>query len=153
MQPSREKGAISMFRRIVVATDGSEGARKAVRYVAEKLGEGDVRVALVRVTSPLPRYIFTEFMVPDLDPQGVVEKRTRDEVEEDATPLRVRGIPYEVYVEVGDPASEVVRRARELGADLIVVGRRGLNPLQEIFLGSVSQRILHLSEIPVLVIH
>ncbi|MBT9253226.1 MAG: universal stress protein [Brockia lithotrophica] len=36
MYPSCEKGAVSMFRRIVVATDGSEGARKAVRYVAEK---------------------------------------------------------------------------------------------------------------------
>lgn len=142
-----------MFHRIVVATDGSEGARKAIRFVAEKLASEDTHVALVRVTSPLPRYIFTEFMVPDLDPQGVVEKRIRDEVEEDAAPLREKGIPFDIYIEVGDPASEIVRRAQEYEADLIVVGRRGLNPLQEIFLGSVSQRILHLSEFPVLVIH
>ncbi|MBN9316754.1 MAG: universal stress protein [Devosia sp.] len=45
----------------------------------------------------------------------------------------------------GDPAQQIVATARSIGADLVVVGRRGLGGLDEILLGSVSQKVLHRS--------
>lgn len=45
----------------------------------------------------------------------------------------------------GDAAQQIVATARSIGADLVVVGRRGLSGLDEVLLGSVSQKVLHRS--------
>lgn len=57
-----------------------------------------------------------------------------------------------VYPPVGDAAEEIVRIAGEAGADLVVLGARGLNPLKRLLLGSVSTRVLHEALCDVLVV-
>jgi len=52
----------------------------------------------------------------------------------------------------GDPAAEIVKAARTAGADLVVVGRRGLSGVTELLLGSVSQKVLHHAAADVLVV-
>lgn len=57
------------------------------------------------------------------------------------------------YLEpVGEPADEIVGAAEELGADLVVVGRRGLGPLRRLVLGSVSDAIVRRAPCDVLVV-
>lgn len=53
---------------------------------------------------------------------------------------------------LGDPAHEIVAAAKAAGADLVVVGRRGLSGLTELVLGSVSQKVLHHAATDVLVV-
>jgi nucleotide-binding universal stress UspA family protein len=53
---------------------------------------------------------------------------------------------------VGRPAAEMVGFAETVGADLIVCGRRGLNSLQEFFVGSVSHELIQSATCPVLVV-
>jgi nucleotide-binding universal stress UspA family protein len=53
---------------------------------------------------------------------------------------------------LGGPAHAIAKIADEAGADLIVVGTRGESPLTRLLLGSVTQRLLHIAEQPVLVI-
>lgn len=55
--------------------------------------------------------------------------------------------------EVGHPAKVLVRVAREEAFDLIVLGRRGLTPVQRWMLGSVSERVLRYAHCPVMVVH
>lgn len=63
------------------------------------------------------------------------------------------GIPTESKCEVGHPGSLIRDLAKDWNADLIVMGRRGLSSLQEVFLGSVSNYILHHAPCSVLIVH
>ena len=63
------------------------------------------------------------------------------------------GIPTESKCEVGHPGSLIRDLAMNWSADLIVMGRRGLSGLQEVFLGSVSNYILHHAPCSVLIVH
>jgi nucleotide-binding universal stress UspA family protein len=53
----------------------------------------------------------------------------------------------------GDPAKQLIALARELNADLICLGSTGKGAVERVFLGSVSQRVLRESTVPVLVVH
>ena len=63
------------------------------------------------------------------------------------------GIPTESKCQVGHPGSLIRDLAKNWNADLIVMGRRGLSSLQEVFLGSVSNYILHHAPCSVLIVH
>ena len=64
-----------------------------------------------------------------------------------------KDIPTESKCEVGHPGSLIRDLAKDWNADLIVMGRRGLSGLKEVFLGSVSNYILHHAPCSVLVVH
>jgi nucleotide-binding universal stress UspA family protein len=68
-------------------------------------------------------------------------------------PLRDAGIPYRSRVVAGRPSAVLEEAAREEGADLIVVGRRGRSAARELLAGSVSHELSHRSEIPVLIVN
>lgn len=143
---------------ILLAIDESEGAAKAtdfVRNLAERL-QG-ARVNIVHVVKPIDyRYVTLETGGPNW--QKVIEeieagarKRARELLDkvEKAFP---KAVQTTVLVTVGDPAAEIVNVARETGAEMIVVGSRGLGRMQGMLLGSVSDRIVHLAHCPVLVV-
>jgi nucleotide-binding universal stress UspA family protein len=69
-----------------------------------------------------------------------------------AAALDQQGIPYERVLRLGDPAHEVVRFANEWGADMIALGRHGHGGVVAILLGSVAQKIIATSPVPVLLI-
>ncbi len=50
--------------------------------------------------------------------------------------------------EIGDPAEEIIKAAKGLKVDLIVLGTRGLGTMRELLMGSVSHKVTHLSECP-----
>jgi len=64
-----------------------------------------------------------------------------------------RGVPLRTESRVGHPAETLVRVAEEGGYDLIILGRRGLTPVQRWMLGSVSERVLRYAPCAVLVVH
>jgi nucleotide-binding universal stress UspA family protein len=63
------------------------------------------------------------------------------------------GIPTESKCQIGHPGSLIRDLAKDWQADLIVMGRRGLSSLKEVFLGSVSSYILHHASCSVLIVH
>jgi nucleotide-binding universal stress UspA family protein len=66
--------------------------------------------------------------------------------------LAESGIEARGAAPVGRAAGEIVRLAKESGADLIVLGARGLNPVKRLVLGSVSTNVLHHAPCDVLVV-
>ena len=60
-----------------------------------------------------------------------------------ARELEAEGVEVETHAQEGDPADVIIKVAEELGADLIVVGSRGLTGLQRFMLGSVSSKLSH----------
>jgi nucleotide-binding universal stress UspA family protein len=56
------------------------------------------------------------------------------------------------HVVVGKPADEILRVAREVGADLVVVGSHGVDPIAHLFVGSVAERVVRGAACPVVVV-
>ncbi|MDZ7676377.1 MAG: universal stress protein [Acidimicrobiales bacterium] len=80
------------------------------------------------------------------------EDRYRDWLEQRAEPLRAGGLEVQTSVTAsGRPAAELLARAREHGADLVVVGSRSQRLTERLFLGSVATEVIRSSELPVLV--
>lgn len=62
------------------------------------------------------------------------------------------GMAYQYHITVGDSAEMIVRFAAEKGYDLIVMGPRGKGGVKELLLGSVTNKVMQLSKLPVLLI-
>lgn len=146
-----------MVKKVLLATDGSEGSLKAARMLgelAQSLTETQITVVHV---AHVPRSFFVtdeygNSVTPEV-PMDVMIRRSADPILKRT--LSALGLPDErvsVEVQVGEPAEEIVDLARLDGYDLIVVGSRGMSPVKEILVGSVSNRVLHTAPCPVLVV-
>jgi nucleotide-binding universal stress UspA family protein len=139
-------------RRIVVGVDGSEGARKALRWAVEEADAHDATVEAVHVWQlPMITPGLGAPMVA-LDPsdfqRGAAEQL--DEALHDALGETISDRVERVVVE-GYPASVLLDRSEK--ADLLVVGSRGRGGFAGLLLGSVSQQCVHHAKCPVVVIH
>jgi nucleotide-binding universal stress UspA family protein len=134
--------------RIVVGYDGSEPAKRALQRAAALAGPDD-DVVVVAVAEIHARPVLTEGA--QLDPSEI--PRRRRELDEAKAFLAERGIAAEVVLGQGDPGTVIVDVAGERNADLIIVGHRGLNPIERLLLGSVSSKVVHRADRDVLVVH
>jgi nucleotide-binding universal stress UspA family protein len=136
------------MKRIVVGFDGSEQSHKALERAADLSNGAVVAVVCSADVRRLMR-----------DPAGGVS--AIDPADEEARSaalaearafLEGRGIEG-AYVEgVGNPAEVIVQEAEDSGADLIVVGTRGLHATKRLFIGSVSTNVVHHAPCDVLVV-
>jgi nucleotide-binding universal stress UspA family protein len=144
---TREEG--QMFKSIVWATDGSEHAEKAFALVHELAKEGGATVTIVHVVERV------EAIGGTGQPRRVDEGAVQDHLREVVDRLKAEGMNASLKIsgDVGArPANEVVKAAREEGADLIVAGSRGHHAITGLLLGSVTNRLLHIAPCPVLVV-
>ncbi len=149
--------ATKIMKKVLLATDGSDGSLHAARVLGELLtGLPESQVTVVYVAH-IPRSFnltdeFGNKITPEV-PMDIMIRRSADPILKRT--LSALGLPEDrvnFEVQVGEPAEEIVDLARLEGYDLVVVGSRGLGPVKEILLGSVSNRILHTAPCPVLVV-
>jgi nucleotide-binding universal stress UspA family protein len=144
----------AMIRNIVVPVDGSTHADAAVDWASEIASKFDARVLLLHVVSERGSGLVPEELrefakieraeVTDWDIMESVARQILDAAERRA---RGRGIKaVETAVAAGNPAEIILEQAKKCGADLIVMGRRGLGRLPGLLLGSVSSKVIHLAE-------
>jgi nucleotide-binding universal stress UspA family protein len=131
--------------KIVVGYDGSDGAKRALDKAAALVGE-DGELLIVAAAESHARTGITEGA--HLDPSEV--DRRRQDLEEAERFLSERGLKGSTIEAQGDPGSVIVDASKD--ADLVVVGSRGLNPLQRILMGSVSSKVVQRAESDVLVV-
>ena len=140
------------MKKILFAADGSENSEKAFLYVKD-LAKALVAKVIILNSYELPSYYQryeTESILSDLESHLVktsvdlsesLTKRLADE--------NIEGISITSY---GDAGVKIVEEATKHNVDLIVVGSRGLGGIKSFLLGSVSNYVLHHTDIPVLVI-
>jgi nucleotide-binding universal stress UspA family protein len=140
--------------KILLATDGSEDAALAARAAADLSERAGSELHIVHVLPRFPRYAY-----PGVTPQvysRVLDedlRGARDLLEEQVKGIGARGARVaESHTRRGPTVDEILDLADELGADLIVVGSRGLGPVRGLVLGSVSGGIVHGATSPVLVL-
>jgi len=136
---------------IVVGTDGSPSADVAVRRAAEIAKGIGSRLHLVTAYPDVPTYretIRSSAKAESIDLREVAESVLARE----SRVLEDEGIDVTTHAREGDPAEVIIDVAQEEGADLIVVGARGLSSLQRFLLGSVSSKLSHHAPTSVMVV-
>ncbi len=139
-----------MFRRVLVGYDGSHPARRALQVALDLAQRYQAAVIALAVVRP-PEFAELEAEVDAalVEARGPLAEAFRWAREQ----ARQAGVQLHLRTQVGHPAEVLVRVAREEGVDLIVLGRRGLTPVQRWMLGSVSERVLRYAHCPVMVVH
>jgi nucleotide-binding universal stress UspA family protein len=144
------------MRLIIAATDGSEGAGRAIDVAAALAKSCAARLLLMTVESTdLMRSRPAETLaLAEGVGLGDVLERAEEELLRGAKEraLRQGATSVEVQACWGDPAEAVIETAQRTAADLVVVGRRGRGRLAGLLLGSVSQKLVSLAPCPVMVV-
>jgi nucleotide-binding universal stress UspA family protein len=143
-----------MFRRILVAIDGSPHADRALAEAIELAQASDGRLTLMAVAPEPTMWAFSGYAVP-VEVDRVGEQIEREyQARLDAAAGRVPP-DLEVTKILGrGPAGLVIADQANTGDhDLVVMGSRGRGELRSLLLGSVSHHVLQASRVPVLVVH
>ena len=143
-----------MFNSIVVGTDGSETAEKAVGQAMELAKVHGATLHVVTAFQPVSsegfqssRGVPAEFS-SSASPRDAVDALL-GEIAHLATEA---AIPFETYARMGDPADALLDVAEERDADLIVVGNKGMTGAKRFLLGSVQNKVSHHAPCSVLII-
>jgi nucleotide-binding universal stress UspA family protein len=115
---------------IVVGTDGSETAKKAIRQTAE---------LAARVNAPVHIVSATYRTDGGSQADGPVKKALADA----ATTMSQQGVAYETHARTGEPADAILEVAEEQEAGLIVVGNKGMSGSRRYLLGDVPNKVSH----------
>jgi nucleotide-binding universal stress UspA family protein len=135
---------------ILIATDGSAGARLAVDEGLDLAGQTGASVVFVAVRQPpLPVFGDPYWLSAVTSELARLRRAVKDAVAE----AEARGIPADYELLEGDAAERILDLARSRQADVIVIGSRGLGAVASAIIGSVSKRVLHRADRPVLVVH
>src|SRR4051794_39875485 len=144
-----------MFGAIVVGTDGSETARKAVREAVELAKSVGATIDIVSAYEPVSDQRLREEsrQAPEdlqwmVNPREDVEATLREAAEE----AQDAGVRVETFAREGDPADAILDVAEERGSDLIVVGNKGMTGAKRFLLGSVPNKVSHHAPCSVLII-
>ena len=144
-----------MFKKIMVATDGSEASMRTAELAVElaRLSRGSITaiyVVDIHRLAHLPGYAaFPSFNSKLMELMLREGEQATAEVREMACNADV---PYSRIVAKGNPGEEILIRAYESGSDLLVVGRIGRSGLEKIMLGSVAEKVVRHARIPVLIV-
>jgi nucleotide-binding universal stress UspA family protein len=142
---------VPRYRNVLLAYDGSPDAELALAHAVGMAQVYRARLRIVAVTPPPPLLAWQA-------PGGTraIHEAEQSELAEKLR-LAADGVPDDLSVTTqlldGDPAREILAAAREHDHDVIVLGSRGRGRVSAALLGSVSNRVMHDAEVPVIVIH
>jgi nucleotide-binding universal stress UspA family protein len=141
------------MKRVLIAVDGSDHAKNAIAAVA-RLARWGVMPEVVLVNVRAWPVLYGEASVSSLEQIEQAEKKYQEQLLANAQDLALgAGLAVSARLAVvGEPAAEIVRAAKECGADEIAIGTHGRGALGSFFIGSVAQRVAHLATIPVLLV-
>lgn len=139
-----------MYKKILVPVDGSEGGWKALAAAKEVAEAGKSELVVMTVVQV--------FAGASIMPIPVESGKINEELSNIANDIlaqakeKVGGVKAEFVAAPGRPSKVIVDTAKKSGADLVVIGSRGLSGLAEFFLGSVSSEVAQLSPVSVLIV-
>lgn len=147
LRPDGAAAAAPVVRRILCAVDFSEGSEAALREAVALAERADARITAVHCCAPSP--------YSSLGPaiSSALERELQAELAGVVHRYAARRAPIDTILRHGVPYVEIVATAEEISADLIVVGTAGRTGLAHLLLGSVAERVVRTSRVPVMAVH
>lgn len=144
-----------MMQKIMIATDGSDMSKKAIKAGIDIAHHAKGCITAIYVIdisrlSHLPGYA----MLPGLKEKIVelMQEEGRQATQYAGDQAQIMKVPCRKIIVQGNPSQEILRSAHEIEADLIVIGSRGRTGVEKFLLGSVAEKVVLQSIIPVLMI-
>lgn len=142
------------MKKVLIPVDGSECALRGVKLVLSKRSRyahpEDLDIHLVNVQSAFPHDV-SRFASHD-QIAGFHREESERLTHGARELLDAAGAKYTCHQEVGRPAETITHLAETLGCDQIVMGTHGRGALKELLVGSITLKVVHLSNIPVLLV-
>jgi nucleotide-binding universal stress UspA family protein len=135
-----------MYEHILVPYDGSEGAAEVLHHASEIAHWADARITVLYVADTTRDSV----TVVEAQTVDVLVRKGKDIVEEAAKTLNTLGNAYETDVVQGNPAPTIVEYAERYDQDLVVMPTHGREGVPRYLIGSVSEKVVRLSSVPVL---
>ncbi|MFA5629091.1 MAG: universal stress protein [Dehalococcoidales bacterium] len=141
-----------MYKKILVPLDGSKVAEGVLPHAkALAYSEGAELILINVVANPAFEFAFS---APSIAAQTIAEEEARgrkyiSEVEER---LKSEGLKVSALIKGGSPANAILRTATEIGADIIAMSTHGRTGPAYWVIGSVAEKVVHHSKIPVMLI-
>lgn len=136
------EGGLIMYKKILLAIDGSDYAMRAAKHameLAKMTPESSIEIVCVidqnRGNSEVSKTAYRKAILEEMEQMA-----------------KAAQINYEIIFLHGDPGLQIIKHANQQQSDLVVIGSRGLNRLQEFVLGSVSHKIAKQTKCPVLIV-
>jgi nucleotide-binding universal stress UspA family protein len=156
-----------MFRRILVAVDSSRDSYQVFSEALTLAKQNSANLMLLHVLSPeeegypaLPGLeigmgmpLQEEIIKDYLDQLEVFKKHGMEVLKSYFDKAVAEGVKVEITQKLGGPGPTICDMAHTWEADLIITGRRGRSRLSELFLGSVSNYVLHHAPCSALIVH
>lgn len=140
------------MRKVLVPVDGSAVAHRAVRHVVALAHScPSIEAVLLNVQAKIDDWSVRRVLTEE-EVEAMEECRGGDTLQQYREVLRAAGVRFTPLVEIGAAAETITRVAREQACDGIVMGSRGLGGVSSVLLGSVSSRVLELTDLPVTLI-
>ena len=149
-----------MFKHILVPLDGSkvgEAALPVIDKLCDKLASGTkVEITLLGVITLLRHWVVVgEASAPvsyTEDELSLIKQRVMDYLKTTAELVTCKGVVVNTVVRSGNAAEEILKGAEELKADLIAMSTHGRSGLRRLAFGSITDKVLHGTSIPVLMV-
>ncbi len=160
-----DDGAINILSQpILVPLDGSDVAKGILPYVLQIAGKANIPLVLLTAVDPdaidCPASVMSTVSTSAGEPMAICRARieessrvhAQDTLHGVAACLKDDGIEARATVTIGDPAEEILRVSEEEGCGLIAMSTHGRNPIGRSILGSITDRVIRASNVPVLTV-
>ena len=146
-----------MYKRIMVATDGSTLSKKAVAHAIDLAALSGAELVAVKVTPRYPQSYFEGSLPLTATEVGKIEKQWTDAaqkvVDAVAKAAKAKGVAVKPVVVKSDIVSDaVIAAAKKHKVDLVVMASHGRRGIKRLLLGSETQQVLTHANVPVLVL-
>ena len=142
-----------MFEKILYPTDFSDVAKKALKYIRQLKEAGAKEIVVLHVLDEkgidaVNRYTPAE----SLEIIQRIEEGTKKKLKTIQTKLEKEGFTVKVMIKRGIPLQEILAAEKKERVSTLVLGSHGVSNVKEMFLGSVSEKVIRKSTKPVLVV-
>lgn len=144
------------IKNVLVPTDCSELSKEALLYAVDFVKKFSASLILLRVMPIQPMSVIGDYghLTPQLI-QAMIEEteaRAKEELEKFWDSIVELDIEAELVHLCGDPFAEIVRYAKNNSVDLIIMGTHGHTGIKHVLMGSVAEKVVRYSPLPVLTI-
>jgi nucleotide-binding universal stress UspA family protein len=138
-----------MYKKILLASDGSDHSKRAAEnaiHIAKCSQDSTIEVVYVVDHDRVKSDVLKNWNSNELEDTRVERMKTVEKMAKEA------GVSYKLTILHGEPGPTIVEYINKTGFDIVIIGSRGLNGLQEFVLGSVSHKVAKRANCPVLIV-